>query len=212
MHLYAFGSLCRGEVDKGSDVDLLSIDDRHNDELDSNIFSVYSYSRLQELWKEGNPFAWHLSLEAKLVFASNKQDFLADLGKPKEYIKAEMDCQKFYEIFSSSVESLNQSHFTNIFDLSLIFLSIRNFASCYALQLKKPIFSRSSALMLGSDSLQISSNAYDILERCRILCTRGKGKLPSEPDFHMATTATEDIDAWMLKILQKIKGIKNERV
>ena len=61
MHIYAFGSLCRGEVDFGSDVDLLSIIEGPDSRFDPDVFAKYSYDRIRSLWKEGNPFAWHLA-------------------------------------------------------------------------------------------------------------------------------------------------------
>ena len=70
MHVYAFGSICRGEIDYGSDVDLLAIVERFVPELDPSKFSIYSYSRIEQLWDEGNPFAWHLATEFKMLFSS----------------------------------------------------------------------------------------------------------------------------------------------
>ncbi|WP_424545407.1 nucleotidyltransferase domain-containing protein [Serratia marcescens] len=55
MHVYAFGSLCRGEMSKYSDIDLLALVNDKDDRFDSDIYSIYSYERLDELWKEGNP-------------------------------------------------------------------------------------------------------------------------------------------------------------
>lgn len=80
MHIYAFGSVCRGEIDNQSDIDLLAVVAGHDDRFDSSIYSIYSYNRLKELWKEGNPFAWHLASEAKIIFSSNGEDFLSQLG------------------------------------------------------------------------------------------------------------------------------------
>lgn len=71
MHIYAFGSISRGDIQADSDVDLLAIVDGFDSRFSSDTYSIYSYSRLRDLWLEGNPFAWHLSLESKLVFSSN---------------------------------------------------------------------------------------------------------------------------------------------
>src|SRR6266404_7934405 len=95
MHIYVFGSLCRGELEFGSDVDLLAITDEFGPRFDAETFSIYSYNRIRALWKEGNPFAWHLATEAKLVFASDGRNFLIDLGPPSEYIRCTEDCMKF---------------------------------------------------------------------------------------------------------------------
>lgn len=74
MHIYVFGSLCRGELDNKSDIDILIIsDEKFGSEY--NKYSVYSYEKIRELWLDGNPFAWHLYLESKLVFSSEENDF-----------------------------------------------------------------------------------------------------------------------------------------
>jgi nucleotidyltransferase-like protein/YCII-related domain-containing protein len=80
MHIYAFGSICRGEILLGSDIDLLALVDGYETRLDPDIFSLYSYGRVAELWSEGNPFAWHLFLESKLIFTADGSDFLNSLG------------------------------------------------------------------------------------------------------------------------------------
>ena len=61
-HFYAFGSVCRGEIDPASDIDLLACLSTPNPEIDPKKFSIYTYERIRELWHEGNPFAWHLYL------------------------------------------------------------------------------------------------------------------------------------------------------
>jgi len=78
MHIYAFGSVCRGEVSRDSDIDLLCIDEgTQADRFDPELYSVYSYERIRELWSEGNPFAWHLWLESRLLFSSDAEDHLS---------------------------------------------------------------------------------------------------------------------------------------
>ena len=95
MHIYAFGSVCRGEIDYGSDVDLLAIVDDHDGMFDPNIFSIYSYKRIKELWKEGNPFAWHLAKEARLLYSIDYDNFIESLGNPNRYDRTKADCEKF---------------------------------------------------------------------------------------------------------------------
>lgn len=65
MHIYAFGSICRGDVSPASDVDLLAIVDGYDERFSLDDYSIYSYDRIWEIWNEGNPFAWHLALESK---------------------------------------------------------------------------------------------------------------------------------------------------
>ena len=156
MHIYAFGSICRGEVFKNSDVDLLVITDDQEEHFDPIIYSVYSYRRIDEIWAEGNPFAWHLYKEAKLIFGENNLDYIKKLGKPCKYKKCYDDCQKFMNIFEDARLSLSVQRKSTILDLSTIFLSIRNFATCFSLgYFNEYNFSRHSALKLKKFEITI---------------------------------------------------------
>jgi hypothetical protein len=176
MHIYAFGSVCRGDVSAYSDVDLLAIVESDDSRFDPNVYSIYSYKRIKELWEEGNPFAWHLALESRLLFSSDGADYLKVLGNPKPYRHCVRDCEKFRALFREGYESVVAGNSSVVFDLSAIFLSIRNLASCFSLGVTdRPNFSRSSALCLGTRSLLLPQDSYRVLERARILCTRGQG-------------------------------------
>jgi len=206
QHIYAFGSVCRGEIDTSSDIDLLAIVHSFDDRFDPNQYSVYSYSRINELWKEGNPFAWHLYLESKLIYADDEYDFIKNKDRPSKYKNGIKDCEKFRDIFLASQKSLSESQLTQIYDLSTIFLSIRNFATCYSLtKLPTPDFSRNSAKNLVSDSVPIDEEAYHILERSRLLCTRGKGDLLDESEITKVQRSFHLIDQWMSKLIKKVK-------
>ncbi|EAR12956.1 hypothetical protein PI23P_10020 [Polaribacter irgensii 23-P] len=208
MDIYLFGSLCRGEIDKYSDVDLLAIigvNENSNTQFDTQKFSVYRKKRMFELWKEGNPFAWHLFEEAKLIYSDNNENILANFGKPNPYTNMKLDLEKFSNLFYNSIESLKDSKHSDIFDLSMLFLSIRNFASCYSLgYLNDFNFSRKSALNLKFDKLNISKNSFAILERARILSTRGSGKLITDLEKKEVLKETEIISDWFQLILRKI--------
>lgn len=80
MHIYVFGSTCRGDILPSSDVDLLAIVDGYDSRFDPNIYSIYSYQRIKEIWDEGNPFAWHLSLESRLPAARASHPITHALG------------------------------------------------------------------------------------------------------------------------------------
>ena len=98
MHIYAFGSVCRGEIDIYSDIDLLAITDKSS-QFNELSYSVYTHQKIIELWKLGNPFAWHLFWESKILFSSDGNDFLKSLSKPAQYKNCLTDCLKFYGIF-----------------------------------------------------------------------------------------------------------------
>src|SRR6478609_804610 len=116
MHIYAFGSVCRGEVDVASDIDMLAIVNGHDARFKLSDYSIYSYARIKEIWDQGNPFAWHLFLESKLVYSEDATDHLRVIGKPNAYISGLADCKKFHGIFLSARDSLEGTDLTEIFD------------------------------------------------------------------------------------------------
>jgi hypothetical protein len=206
MHIYAFGSLCRGEVDLRSDIDLLAIVDGYDPRIGPTMFSIYSYRRIGEIWSDGNPFAWHLSLESRLIFAGDGDDVIVKLGKPSPYRACLADCERFQRLFVTAWDSLLASEITLVFDLSTIFLSIRNFASCYSLgMMAAPTFGRRSALELGAYSVPLDARAYDVLERARILSTRGYGAEISKSEAAYVISLLENVQAWMNGLTERIK-------
>lgn len=206
MHIYAFGSICRGDIDLHSDIDLLSIIDGYDSRFDPNTYSIYSYSRIAKIWEEGNPFAWHLATEAKLIYSSNGSDYIQELGSPHEYNNYKNDCTKFYNLFLNAFASIKSGSNSQIFELSTIFLSIRNFATCYLLGRNKiKDFSRHSAIHLDNRSLKISNAAYEILENSRIISTRGVGKIISQRESLLAIEELNNIKYWMEYLLNEVK-------
>ena len=213
MHIYAFGSVCRGEVDASSDIDMLAIVNGYDSRFNPSDYSVYSYERIHELWEQGNPFAWHLFLESKLVYSQNDVNYLQSIGEPSTYKSGIVDCEKFREIFLSAKESIDSSALTEIFDLSSVFLAVRNFATCYSLHSDiTPNFSRNSALSLSARSIPIDDSTYSLFERARVLCTRGLGEILTPSEIDRAKITLGDIDSWMIKILSTIKSGTYERV
>lgn len=207
MHTYAFGSIVRGDVVLGSDVDLLAVVNGLDTRFDPDVFSIYSYLRIRELWREGNPFAWHLSLESKLLYSSTGSNFLEELGRPAAYRRCKIDCEKFFALFHEASLAVAAGTNSLTFNLSIVFLSIRNFATCYSLGLMgKPNFSRTSAISLGTDSIQLTKTTFSVLERARILSTRGFGSPIIEDEAKFASEEFCKIDSWMKELLRKVRS------
>ncbi len=205
MHIYIFGSLCRGEVSIGSDIDMLAITDHIDPRLDPETFSIYSYKRLEELWKEGNPFAWHLAQDARLVFSADGKDFLKELGGPAQYCRCREDCLKFFQLFENAVSALAAPSCSLAFELSSIFLAVRNFATCFSLGIRgEKIFSRHSAKLLGDDSVPLSDMSYRLLERARILSTRGIGPMVTSQELSACLEEIRQLRTWMERLLTRI--------
>ena len=206
MHIYTFGSICRGEIDEYSDIDLLAITDSYDKRFNPNIFSIYSYFRITSLWKEGNPFAWHLHTEAKLIYSNNGSDFIKELGEPGLYSNYISDCRKFYSLYLDAFTTISNHSESWIFELSTIFLAIRNFATCFLLGVKNiKDFSRNSALHIKDKPLTISTTSFKILERCRVLSTRGVGKTIPKEDLVFTIKEIIIIKNWMEELLNEVK-------
>ena len=199
-HYYVFGSICRGETDLGSDVDLLACISTADPALDPKKFSIYTHDRVRELWQEGNPFAWHLHYESQLIFSSDGSDFLADLGTPATYSRMAQDCMKFQRLFLESYRSLLQTPNSAVFHLSCLFLATRNFATCYSFSRGRPVFSRMSPLLIDR-KLPISEVAFGILTRARILSTRGYGACISKAEVETAKASATLILDWMENLI-----------
>jgi len=207
MYIYAFGSICRGEIDFYSDIDLIAISDNKSEleNLDQNKFSIYTEKRLKEYWQIGNPFAWHLYKESKLIFSSKADDLIKNLGEPSPYMDGLEDLNKFYNIFLDSVKHIEITKDSFLFDISTIFLSIRNFATCYSLAKGQINFQRNSALNLGDKSVPICVQNYKALELARLLATRGVGTFPNEADSSRLIMCFKEIDDWMKLLLDEFK-------
>ena len=206
MHIYAFGSICRGDVSLESDVDLLAIVEGNDPRFDPDVYSIYSYKRIQELWGAGNPFAWHLSLESRLLHSSDQSEYLKGLGAPKPYKECVHDCEKFLAVFHEAYSSIAAGKSSIVFDLSTIFLSIRNLATCFSLGvMNRPDFSRNSALRLGTRSIPLSQDSYRFLERARILCTRGRGSRIQADEISVTVKRLNGVAQWMSSLIDEAK-------
>jgi hypothetical protein len=205
IHFYAFGSICRGEVDRSSDVDLLACITEPKNDIDTDKFSVYQHDRLSSLWSEGNPFAWHLHLESRLLFSSDGVDFIASLGVPACYMAGIEDCQKFARLFSDSYTQLLKTTVNATFNLSCMFLAMRNLATCYSLWRGNPIFSRRSPLLIDTP-LKVNEDVFSVLTRARVLSTRGIGDALTDKEVMLVLGAVPIIQAWVSKLVTEVKG------
>ncbi|MGY3230098.1 hypothetical protein ACVWWJ_001582 [Luteibacter sp. HA06] len=204
MHLYAFGSICRGEIEPASDVDLLALVDGMDARFDPMVYSIYSYKRISKLWEEGSPFAWHLWRESRLIHADGGKDWLREQGSPAAYASATKHCLRFYSIFSGASAALNGQTPSVVFELSTVFLAMRNFATCYSLGfLEVPDFSRRSPLRIGAMSVGISEEEFRVFERARLLCTRGFGRVLLIEEVQLARVALARIELWMVTLLER---------
>ncbi|MCW8336707.1 nucleotidyltransferase, partial [Vibrio paucivorans] len=140
--------------------------------------------------------------------SQDSSNFLSDLGSPSVYADGESDCVKFYEIFKSACDSINETELSRVFDLSTVFLAMRNFASCYSLAyLERPDFSRRSSINIGALSVPINREVFDVLESARILCTRGVGSSLTELQVYTAIKSLTQIECWMKSLIRRIDKV-----
>lgn len=205
-NIYVFGSVVRGEIDQYSDVDLLLITDEKIEDIDPNKYSIYTPQRIQEMYKEGNPFAWHLHYESKLVY-TNDTNFLEDLKSPEPYKNGKEDLIKFQKLFVDSLKSIEEDEFSLTFDLAMIFLAIRNFATCYSLACyDRPIFSRTSFEKLTDFPLVLDDKVKNVLMRSRINSTRGINYNIQELELSLLLNQVEEIKEWFNKIIESYES------
>ena len=203
-HIYAFGSICRGEFDPLSDVDLLACVSEKDSSFDPEKFSIYTHERMKEMWRDGNPFAWHLHLESKLIYSSTGRDFIKELGSPAGYTNGKNDCAQFFELLKCAKQNLSQSSNSPVFEISCIFLAARNFATCLSLSYGKPVFSRRSPLLINNP-LDLSDSDFNLLVRARVLSTRGLGKnLTAEEINRVDTFVAPKIYNWMTLLADRV--------
>lgn len=206
MHIYIFGSIVRGELDEFSDVDLILISDEHLAKIDSSKYSIYTTSRIKELFSEGNPFAWHLYYESVLVFGKD-YDLLKTIGPPQKYTNCKKDLIKFKNLFDQSIASIKENNLSIVFDLAMIFLAIRNFATCYSLdKYKKPIFSRNSFEKLPDHPLTLDSEIKSLLMTARMSSTRGVNIEINEELINKMFNELDLIVNWFDKILNEYEN------
>jgi hypothetical protein len=140
------------------------------------------------------------------LYSPDGSNFLESLERPQPYRRCRQDCEKFFALFREARESLELQTESKVFDLSMVFLGIRNFATCYSLGTPgKQDFSRRSALQLGDRSLSIPSNAYNVIEKARILCTRGIGDSITDQEAQIAFEQFPHIAEWMGELLKEVR-------
>ncbi len=199
MHIYAFGSICRGEIDKGSDIDILACIETGSMFEPIPSISTYDYRSLKELWQRGNPFSWHLHCESQMVFSSDGSDFLKNLGRPAPYKGFLSDLKKFSDLFETSRLKIKTTNENIIFNISCIYLATRNLAICYSLHIGKPHFSRKASQNIDI-KLALPDEVHTYLMRARLLSSRGHGVILTKVEIDATIKGLDIVENWILKL------------
>lgn len=172
---YVFGSVCRGEPDPGSDVDVLVISNEPSAarELPA-AWSLYSPRRLRQLFARGTLFAWHLYLESVPVWPRGAPGFLKRIGPPAAYVGARREIADLQKILRSAVAELERGTLSPVYELGLIALACRDTAMAASPTLAGHFdFSRHAPLALLSARFPLTRRQFDYLLSCRRATTRG---------------------------------------
>jgi hypothetical protein len=130
---------------------------------------------------------------------------IKELGEPQRYKNASADCRNFFELYRDSLQSIKGGSKSPVFELSTMFLAIRNFATCYALGTNGlQEYARYSALRLGNKSAPIDECVFSILQRARILSTRGRGSPINSDEVELVLSNSNIIKKWMNELLLEV--------
>lgn len=171
---YVFGSLVRGEVGSTSDVDVLVVPTSLKPSGHyPRGWSVYSREVLQAYHSAGRLFAWHLWLEAKCVFTPFSEAWLQSLGPPARYDSLSRDIDDLATLLAQSIEQLKAGTSSSIFEVGLVYTSLRDIAmSASAGLLARPSFSTRAPYLLPFD-FPVSERTYRQAMLARHSSTRG---------------------------------------
>lgn len=171
--LYIFGSLARGEVSPTSDIDILVIPFTTNRSLFPTEWSIYSPELVEEYFRKGRLFAWHLHLEARCIFTPNKISFLAALGAPAPYSTMAQDIRELERLLKEAIEEIKSGTNSLVYELGIVYTAIRDIAmsASWAL-LGAPCFSRLAPYELPV-SCPLPFMAYEDAMLARHSSTRG---------------------------------------
>lgn len=182
-----FGSCSRGDEDKQSDIDVLVVVDDGDTTIDSATreaittafgarteLSVYSVSRLAEMFRTGHLFAWHLWQDSSPgPIPGTTPDLLANLGQPSPCPNALQEAKDLHEDLTACVRELRNGTNSPRFEAGLVYICLRNIAIQLSWYLPNgPTFSRHSPYVVGefaSLPCPLPKKDYDQLHLARRL-------------------------------------------
>jgi predicted nucleotidyltransferase len=206
LSLRLFGSHARGEADEGSDIDILLVpEDGYKANLEIALpgnpdISIYSRTRLEQMFNDGHLFAWHLFLESTPYSSNRREDWFRSLGKPGVYREAEEDIVQFTGILDDALSGMKEED-NYVFEAGIAHLAMRNLGMILNYVHKGvPDFSRYSALRLPSNiAPNLSEHDYEMLFACRRMSARGDISV-APPAFTQIQCISDTLEIWLNKI------------
>jgi len=184
--IYIFGSITRGEICPTSDVDVLVLPFSEDRSQFPAGWSIYSPTLIEEYFRKGRLFAWHLHSEARCIYSPNAMPFLDSLGKPAAYSTMAQDIDELEKLLIEAVAEIRAKTNSLIYELGIVYTAIRDIAmsASWAL-LSQPCFSRNAPYCLPLPC-PVSEDVYYRAMLARHSSTRG-----IEIDFDLDKTSQE---------------------
>lgn len=201
--IYVFESTCRGEATPTSDVDILVVPFWQKQSEYPHEWSVYSPGVIEEYFKKGRLFAWHLHLEAKCVYCSGDQPFLTDLGPPAPYSTIAADIDDLEALLKVALSELAAGTSNVVYELGIAHTAIRDIAMCASwAMLEKPCFSADAPYRLPVEC-PLERSIYTQIMLARHSSTRGV-KIDFDPTYALRTVADAPLAQWINSLREAI--------
>lgn len=190
LSLRLYGSFGREDFDGLSDVDVLAVyETQPSDTIRSAVrdyllrrfsrkvdLAEYARPRIEEFFKTGHLFAWHLYAESSSL-AEGRDSFFDGLGPPAPYGAAHSDALGFLDLLRSSTQETLKAGVSLVYEAGLMYLASRNIGICTSYSLsERPDFSR-YAIYEACRKLKVGEmlarEEYDRLIHCRFASIRG---------------------------------------
>lgn len=171
--IYVFGSITRGDVTPTSDIDVLVVPLSEDRSRFPAGWSIYSPSLIEEYFRKGRLFAWHLHSEARCIYSPNAKPFLDTLGQPASYSTMEKDLDELESLLSEALAEIRAKTNSLVYELGIAYTAIRDIAmsASWAL-LDQPCFSRNAPYLLPIQC-PVPATAYHGAMLARHSSTRG---------------------------------------
>ncbi|MQU72471.1 nucleotidyltransferase domain-containing protein [Sinorhizobium meliloti] len=219
---YIFGSVARGKQDHLSDLDLLAVVRNGMGKVsDEAVLSTvpeefrsfrssiswYGAARIEQMFRNGELFAWHLFHETVPIF--DPSSFIKHLGSPAPYRDAVLDVCSFRKVMMAIPEEVKANERNAIYEAGLIYACLRNIAMSSSWSLcRLPDFSRYSVFNLeGIDDCPISRSEFEKTMLCRMAGQRG-GDPPDGVDKDFVLHLHARLTPWLEALQAKLEKVE----